>query len=354
MAATQVLEDQPVPNMTSQIRGLEISKPGRGSTGLSISQPPRCKPGTGRPAGPRISFLSLPFEIRQSIFQYVFRAPGEGEFPPPKWTKTATSRREFVHPLLICRQVHAEMHLLPFQINKVKCPSTFGSNITATKQFLSSLRKVQRNAIRRLDLDLLASVTEIWAAKSLLRLLAGVDETDACQNNSPQNVEAHRSRDATSASRSDLRSLTIRVGTRDLYLQQADSLAGLMHFLACGPPYPVSFASTTWATEGLVHIRALRRLTIVVEASDDVAHQVSSAERDQFRRTLAGQLPGDVTVNVDWRIKIPIWIIDDNEWANFSWSPDSSSIQAERTLELQGSTSRDISVGFSYSARGSI
>jgi hypothetical protein len=246
------------------------------------------------------------------------------------------------------------MHLLPFQINKVKCPSTFGSNITATKQFLSSLRKVQRNAIRRLELDLLASVTEIWAAKSLLRFLAGVDEIDACQNISPQNVESHRSRDATSASRSDLRSLTIRVGTRDLYLQQADSLAGLMHFLACGPPYPVSFASTTWVTEGLVHIRALRRLAIVVEASDDVAHLVSSTERDQFQQILAGQLPGDVTVNVDWRIKNPLWIIDDNEWANFSWSPDSSSIQAERTLELQGSISRDISVGFSYSTRGSI
>ncbi|KIW50908.1 hypothetical protein PV05_09685 [Exophiala xenobiotica] len=352
MAATQIPEERTVPDMTFQLRGLQVSElPSTASNGLSISRPHRCNPGTGRLAASTISFLSLPFEIRRSIFQYVFQAPEAAEFPPPKPTKTATSRRDYVSPLLICRQVHGEMHLLPFQINKVKCPSVFGSNITATKQFLSSLREVQRGAIRQIDLSLLASVTEIWEVRSLLRLMAGMDETDRRQNTARQDTETRPSRDASSGSRFDLRSLTIHIGTRDLYLQQADSLAGLMHFLACGPPYPVSFASTSWVTEGLVHVRALRRLTIIVEASGDVAHQVSSTERDQFQQTLAKQLPGDVTVNVAWRIKNPIWIIDDSEWADFSWPQDPSYMQAERAVELQGSTPGDLSVGFSYSTR---
>jgi len=297
--------------------------------------------------------LGLPVELRQRIFEYVLAAPPKTGFPPRKQSSGArrslgmkspdaanhgTSfsesvvRSAYLSTLLVCRQIHDETQLMPFAVNTVDCPATFGSNTSATKQFLETLTPIQRYAIRDMELSLLASIVEAWTLSSLF--VAGPTQTQVNQaRGDKESVEKNLPDEAgvngkspsttTNAPRSNLHSLTVHISTRDLYLAGAESLAGLMHMLTIGSTPGSSAASGSWMTDGLVHLASLRRLTIVVEMSGLVAEQVSSSQRSQFEQAIRESLPRVGKVVIQWK-EAPRSMnpsIDDPEWLDCSWLP---------------------------------
>ncbi|KIV77620.1 hypothetical protein PV11_09408 [Exophiala sideris] len=280
----------------------------------------------------KAELLSLPWELRQRILEYVFTMPCPGDFPPrkspvpygaPTFSRTARSPG-YLTALCLCRQIYTEAHVLPFRTNLVSCSATFGSNTTTTDRFLKRLRSFQRNAIKRLELNLLASMTETWSLISVLRLIANVAGGDELQD-TPLHLASGQ--DPASAGASDLQALTINIGTRDLYLAQADSLTGLTHMLDLTPAAPAFLSGASWVTDGLVHLKALRRLTIAVEISGTVAQQMASSGKDQFRQNLVNLLPCVLEIKVDWKVVDDLVAkIDDNDWVNSLWSHDQAAM----------------------------
>lgn len=316
--------------------------------------------------------LSLPFELRQKIFEYVFSAPAPGPFPPqkssapsrsfgqtgcryalpsPRSSSSAASDRigsshspgsnGYLNALFVCRQIHRETRLLPFQVNSINHPATFGSNISATKHFLDGLRPFQRSAIRKLEIHLLASVTEAWSLRSILRSIADVTEANSCRKRVGQDdgqeelqgVKDKKGRDKCLAS--DLRSLTVHIATRDLLLAQADSLAGLTHMLTTAPlPFSSTHSSpvapcASWVAEGVAYLTSLRRLTIFVEMSTPVAKEVSAFERSRFEQGVKMSLPWIVEVNIQWRVRQHMIVgMGDHDWLHFFWVDDASTALA--------------------------
>ena len=225
--------------------------------------------------------------------------------------------------------------MMPLQVNWVQCPAVMGSNTASTKQFLQGLKPFQRRAIRKMEIRLLASVTEAWSLKSILRMIADVSEVDqrgdmvrsSCSGEvETSSSSKHMGRDTGKgelclADGSDLQELVISTTMRNLMLAQADSLVGLMHILSvpaevfAGPYIP--FACTAaWVTEGLVHLKRLRKLTIVLEISGSVASQLSIEDEVQFPRFVRSTLQW-VEVDVQWLIQKDIVLApDDDEWVN--------------------------------------
>jgi hypothetical protein len=230
--------------------------------------------------------------------------------------------------LRLCRQLHHETCLMPLQINVVDCPEIMRSNTTDTQRLIEELRPFQRRAIRRLRLRLLASVTEVWSLRVILRLIAD-SSTSSCA------IEAAEAPgDFDCCSDSDLRELSIFVTTRDLVLAHADSLGGLRHFISTTPdpgpspeaangpitieflaPCPPSACTASWATAGLAHLRNLRTLRIVIETSTSVSNQLSSEERRDFAEFIAAILYW-VDIDVQWKVQgQSIMLLDDtDEW----------------------------------------
>ena len=271
---------------------------------------------------PKTDLLGMPFELLQRILEYVFEVPCPGSFPPRKSTvaygNTASSSR-YLSALLLCHQIYEQARLLPFRTNLVSCPATFGSNMTTTNRFLKSLRNFQRNAVKRLELNLLASMAETWSLISILRLIANVASEDGLQDTPLRAISAQ---DPRSAGESDLQALTINIGTRDLYLAQADSLTGLTQMLDLTPSARASLSCASWVTDGLVHLKALRRLTIVVEMSGAIAQRLEPTMKDQFQQGLVSSLPWISENKVEWKVVgDPVAKIDDNDWVYSSWSP---------------------------------
>jgi hypothetical protein len=267
-----------------------------------------CRKESVRPhVKPEATLLGLPLELRRSIFEYVFTG-----LPPLfggsnlNTAKKGVSSSHSLAIFLVCRQIYTETRLLPFQLDEIACLPTFGSNTSGTELFLDGLKMFQRRAIRGLELSLLASVMEAWSLRAILRLLAGVDESDK-------------------GAGADLRSLTIHIATRDLYLPQADSLVGLTHILGLMPLPSGPCASAGWVTEGLVHLTSLRTLKIIVDTSVPIATQVSAAEKDQFEKTIIRSLPWVRELGVKWEVQqYSILSIDDPEWADFLSMHDST------------------------------
>lgn len=211
---------------------------------------------------------------------------------------------------------------MPLQVNSVNAPAVMGSNTTATKHFLERLKPIQRHAIRKMELHLLASVTEAWTLQSILHLIANTARSENGREVFPNEVGDSE----VQHSRSDLRELAIFVTTRDLLLALADSLTGLLHVLTAPPACkassrpPTPFGCTaSWVSE-IAHLTSLRRLDLVIEASADVASQIPIEERTGFANFVEGILPG---TNVDIRWKVQQNMIlppDDSEsWARFPW-----------------------------------
>ncbi len=245
-----------------------------------------------------------------------------------------------VQAMQICRQLHHETRLLPFQVNLVSAPAGMGSNTTATKEFLDRLKPFQRCAIRKLELHLLASVTEAWSLRSILRSIADDADpvehrrfissrcvgrmdnthTEKQQDTVPMGADAHGS--------SDLRELTIFITTRDLLLAHAESSIGMQHMLTVPSDLsarPITpFACTaSWVTEGLVYLASLRRLTIVIEASAYVASQVTAQEKEDFSKFVELALPS-TDVAVQWKVQQNMILSSDesDEWASLLWFGD--------------------------------
>jgi len=259
--------------------------------------------------------LGLPLELRQRIFELVFTLPSPHRHGSPQWFRgsslnTANKGGLSSHSLatfLLCHQIYTETRLLPFRLNEIASLPTFGSNTAGTERFLDGLNISQRRAIRGIELSLLASVMEAWSLRSILRVLAGVDEADR---------DSHGS---------ELRSLTIRIATRDLYLPQADSLTGLTHTLGLMTSTSPACDSAAWVTEGLVHLTSLRKLNIIVETSVPIAAQLSAAEKEQFEMTIVRSLPWVRELSLRWEVQQhSILSIDDPEWADFVSMHDST------------------------------
>ncbi|OAP62227.1 hypothetical protein AYL99_04430 [Fonsecaea erecta] len=306
--------------------------------------------------------LSLPYELRQRVFQYVFTDSSSEFFPHQQacspsrllgmvggqYKISGLGPREnavnnnLVQPLLLCRQIYRETRLMPLQVNRVKCPATMGSNTSATKRFLDALMPFQRRAIQQLEVHLLASVTEAWSLRSILRSIAGVTDTrsDRGLGKSGSRADLEVGWDEkekggqtpsidsnNSTGDSSLKELTVHITTRDLLLAQADSTVGLLHILTVAPfsqdhPSTAFAYAATWVTEGLVFLKSLRKLTVVIEFSVSVATQVTATDRNHFEHTLRSSL-SSVDVTVDWRIHREMILgIDDNEWVDFLWLQD--------------------------------
>lgn len=229
----------------------------------------------------------------------------------------------YLTALFLCRQIHAEARVLPFQINLVACPATFGSNITTTSRFLNRLRAFQRDAIRSLELRLLASETEASSLKSILKLVANVDGKDQHQELPDTDARMNSGHDSGNAGASDLRALTIFIGTRDLYLPQADSLVGLVHMLNPKADAPAPLSCESWITDGLMHLKTLTIVTIAVEMSETVAQRLTASEKDRFQQVLFDSLPSTCEIKVYWKVVDDLLAkIDDNDWVNFLWSDE--------------------------------
>ncbi|KIX96116.1 uncharacterized protein Z520_08371 [Fonsecaea multimorphosa CBS 102226] len=325
--------------------------------------------------------LSLPYELRQRVFQYVFMVPSSEIFPPRQvcspsrllgmvgdqyklsgpGSSTDAASNNVVQPLLLCRQLYRETRMMPLQVNRVNCPATMGSNTSATKRFLDALMPVQRRAIRKLEVHLLASVTEAWSLRSILRSLAGVTETggDSGLGERGGGADVEISWDEKGevgqksgeysenpSGDSSLTKLTVHITTRDLLLAQADSMVGLLHILTVAPfpqdrPSTVFVCAATWVTEGLAFLKSLRTLTIVIESSVSVATQVTATERSQFEQALKSSLLS-VNVTVEWRVHREMLLgMDDSEWVNFLWMHDSTI-----TADGQGEPGVGRKVGF--------
>ncbi|KAK4947814.1 hypothetical protein LTR10_013322 [Elasticomyces elasticus] len=167
-------------------------------------------------------------------------------------------------------------------------------------------------------------MTETWSLISILRLIAGVAGGNELQD-TPLHLAS--AQDSGSAGESDLQALTINIGTRDLYLAQADSLTGLTHMLDLTPSAPAFLSGASWVTDGLVHLKALKRLTIVVEISGTVAQQLAASEKDQFQQNLVNFLPSVLEIKVDWKVVDDLVAkIDDNDWVNSLWSHDQAAM----------------------------
>ncbi|OCT46860.1 hypothetical protein CLCR_02120 [Cladophialophora carrionii] len=193
-----------------------------------------------------------------------------------------------------------------------------GSSTSTTKQFLEGLAPFQRRAVRKLELHLLASVTEAWSLRSILRLIADVsdstdpqtfvpDSRDGAFDTGYSGSQPGEKAYATSISGgSDLRELNIFITTRDLLLAQADSLVGLLHILtvplaaqAYAKPRTPFACTASWVTEGLAYLGSLRRLSIVIEASVSVARQLTSDDKIGFSNFVRSVLPRAI-VEVKW------------------------------------------------------
>lgn len=241
-----------------------------------------------------------------------------------------------VQAMLLCRQLHYETRLLPFQVNLVRAPAVMGSNTTATKDFLERLKPFQRSAIRKLELHLLASVTEAWSLRSILRSIADVSDSvehrrflpERCTKNFDNSLTERQQEGilvgASVHGNSDLRELTISMTTRDLLLAQGESLAGLLHILTVPSTTPFACAAS-WVTEGLSYLRSLRRLSIVIEASVSVASQVTAEERDQFSGFVQSVLPS-THIAVQWKVQQDMILSSDesDEWVSLPGSGDAS------------------------------
>ncbi|KAI1622469.1 hypothetical protein EDD37DRAFT_610892 [Exophiala viscosa] len=276
---------------------------------------------------PNTELLSLPFELQQRILEYVFAMPSPGSFPPRRspiaYGKTPSSSR-YLTTLLLCRQIYTQARLLPFRTNLVSCPATFGSNTTTTRRFLKSLRSFQRNAIRRLELTLLASMVDTWSLISILRLLANAAGENELQDTPSGPTPAQ---DQESARETPLQALTINIGTRDLYLAQAESLTGLTHMLDLSTSAPTYLSCASWVIDGLVHLKALRRLTIVVEMSGAVAQRLEPSRKDQFQQVLDSSLPWVSEIRVEWKVVDDrVAKTDDNDWVDSSWSHEQAAM----------------------------
>ncbi|KIW72252.1 hypothetical protein PV04_00459 [Phialophora macrospora] len=189
-----------------------------------------------------------------------------------------------------------------------------GSSTSATKQFLDRLGPYQRRAIRKLELHLLASVTEAWSLRSILRSIADVSDStnlpefvpDSCAGEFDVTYTGARLDGTTVFGENSLRELTIFITTRDLLLAEADSLVGLLHILtvppaadADGKPCTPFACTASWVTEGLAYLRSLRRLSIVIEASVSVASQLDIDDKTGFCDFVKSVLPA-ADVDIQW------------------------------------------------------
>lgn len=364
-----MLRGEHLPRDTSGLvacNGVEISKFRPGKHAAEVDNV-RSSVETGSPS----LLFSLPLELRQKIFGYVFAMSPGSAFPPQSlfaksrlfglvgnkyvlpspastWTGSPGPERcqqsliaTNVQALVLCRQLHGETRLMPFQLNEVCCPVTFGSNTSATRHFIDALRPFQRRAIKELEIHLLASVTEAWAFTSILRSIAGLPQTDSQRSETENDDRDEVGFERTGADRSlisihdpgklntptaDLKSLTIHITTRDLMLPQADSLPGLLHILNITPAWDLAacsspaYGTASWATEGLVHLMALGRLKIILETSVFAAKQVSIPNRNTFAQALKKYLPWVPEIQVQWRVQKDVILrIDDSEWVDFMW-----------------------------------
>ncbi|KAJ9605107.1 hypothetical protein H2200_010497 [Cladophialophora chaetospira] len=284
---------------------------------------------------PTSQLLGLPAELRQRIFEYVFTT--DSVFPPQKDVNPARLLgligyqhqlygpgstklgliSDSVKAMLLCRRLYQETRLMPLQVNPVQPLPVMGSNTTATKRFLDKCKAGQRRAIRKMELHLLASVTEAWSLQSILRSVADVHDPAEELEDVPRgagNSEFDTSCTEINVRQSDLhgssnlRQLAITVTTRDLLLAQADSLVGLLHVLTVPPACEAStrpstpFACTaSWVSE-IAHFKSLRRLTLVIEASAVVANQVPIDDRKRFADFVQVVVP-TTKVDIQWKVQ---------------------------------------------------
>ncbi|EXJ65154.1 hypothetical protein A1O7_01494 [Cladophialophora yegresii CBS 114405] len=248
-----------------------------------------------------------------------------------------------------------------------------GSSTSTTKQFLEGLEPFQRRAVRKLELHLLASVTEAWSLRSILRSIAGVSDSTDHQKSVPDSwhgefdISCSRSQSEEKAygtsisGGSDLRELIIFISTRDLLLAQADSLVGLLHILTV-PPAAHAYAkpctpfacTASWVTEGLVYLRSLRRLRIVIEASVSVASQLTTHNKTGFSNFVKSVLPRAV-VEVEWITqKNMILSPDDDEWVSFLGGSDLMASDAGQVSVNEDHEGRGMNRRVGWSSWGSI
>jgi len=229
---------------------------------------------------------------------------------------------------------------MPLQVNLVNLPAVMGSNTIATKQFLEELRPFQRSAIRKMELHLLASVTEAWSLRSMIRSIADVSDSvenrdflpDHCAGEFDTGCTGRDPESSNSHGSSDLRELAIFITTRDLLLAQADSLVGLLHVLTVPPAFEASarpstpFACTaSWVTQGLGYLKSLRKLNIVIEASALIASQIPIDDRAQFAGFVQAVLPS-TKVDIKWITRKDMILAPDDlessSWVDLLWLSD--------------------------------
>jgi hypothetical protein len=160
-----------------------------------------------------LTLTTLPSEIRASIFDFALRSSNNQAF----------ANVQELGLLGTSKQIHQETHLLPFQINALACPAVTDSSTSATDKVLHRLSWQQRNAIRRVELQVTGSTLDQTAAAKIFKYL----RLGACDGDVDSGV-GHLTLPSYDG---QLRKVELTVSARDIAVPLADCRVGLQQAL---------------------------------------------------------------------------------------------------------------------------
>ena len=318
-------------------------------SGVDHSKPKDIQPRKGRGAekdsGSTIHLLTLPSEVRCRIFELVLQAGIDTPFPPQERTGTVENirswlsgstkapcgrccvtgpdngpqpRNKFVDMPLVCRQIYHEVRNLAFELNTVRLLAPYGSNVSATMNFLGRLSQGQRDAVRDLEVHLAASPTEGWWLRNILKSVGGVDGNGGASPGCDETDGGVQY--SCFPYKQGLRSLKLHIKTNDLLLPGAESISGLMHFLARGTRLDYVGLNQSWMEDGLVHLKCLENVDIEMKMSTGVASKILSSHKSSFEQRVRSIAPRMCDVQVRWHSQEGIGReLDAYRWTDFLW-----------------------------------
>lgn len=284
-----------------------------------------------------VHLLTLPSEVRCRIFELVLQGPIDTPFPPQARTATVDSirswlsatsrvtgehkvpqaRNTYVDMPLICRQIYHEVRHLAFELNTVRMLGPYGSNVSATMNFLGRLSQAQRDAVRDLEVHLAASPTEGWWLRSILKSVGGVGMDGVGNPDDPKRGVQY----SRFPYKQGLRYLKLHIKTNDLLLPSAESISGLMHFLSSGSRADsVGGLHPSWMDDGLIHLKGLEHLDIEMNMSAVVASKILASHRRSFEQRVRKIAPRMCDVQVRWVSQDGIGTeLEPHGWTDFLW-----------------------------------
>jgi hypothetical protein len=199
-----------------------------------------------------LRLTTLPSEIRASIFDFALRSSDDQAF----------ADAQELGLLGTSKQIHHETHLLPFQINALVCPAITDSSTSATDKLLHRLSWQQRNAIRRIKLQVTGSTLDQTAAAKIFKYL----RLGTCDGDVDSGVGFL----ALPSYNGQLREVELTVSARDIAVPLADCRVGLQQALNICCPMFAWLQSFPTLRNLKVHIRLRDKEQFPQSRQDDL------------------------------------------------------------------------------------